>query len=78
MRHLTDLKGFHPSTTSTGQVNGLAWTADGAQLVYSVDGHPEQSGIWLMDLRGGAPLGLFGPQEGEWFAVKGPWFEPVD
>lgn len=77
-RRLTDLKGFHPSTTSSGQVNGLAWTADGAQLVYSVDGHPKQSGIWLTGLDGGEPQRLFAWQQGEWAAVRGPWFEPVD
>ena len=78
VRRLTDLKGFHPSTTSTGQVNGLAWTVDGAQLVYSVDGHPQQSGIWLIGLHGEEPRRLFAWQEGEWASVRGPWFEPVD
>jgi Tol biopolymer transport system component len=78
VHRLTDLSGFHPSTTSTGQVNGLAWTADGVQLVYSVDGHPEQSGIWRIGLDGGDARRLFTWQEGEWAAIKGPWLEPVD
>jgi Tol biopolymer transport system component len=76
VRRLTNLKGFHPSTTSTGQVNGLAWTADGLHLVYSVDGHPDQSGIWRIGLAGGEARRLFAWKEGEWAAVKGPWFEP--
>ena len=76
VRRLTDLNGFHPFTRSSGQVNGLAWTADGAHLVYSVDGHPEQSGIWLIDLDGGERRHLFAWEEGEWAAVQGPWFEP--
>jgi Tol biopolymer transport system component len=78
VHRLTDLKGFQQSTTSTGQVNGLAWTADGAQLVYSVDGHPQQSGIWRIGLDGVESRRLFTWQEGEWAAVRGPWFEPVD
>ena len=45
VRRLTDLKGYHPFTSSSGQVNGLAWTVDGAHLVYSVDGHAEESGM---------------------------------
>ena len=75
VRRLTDLKAFHPFTSSTGQVNGLAWTADGAHLVYSVDGHPKQSGIWLIDLEGEKAQRLFAWQEGEWAAVQGPWVE---
>ena len=75
VRRLTDLEGFHPSTPSTGQVNGLAWTADGAHLVYSVDSGREQRGIWLTGLGGGAPKRLFTWQAGEWAAVKGPWVE---
>lgn len=77
VRRLTDLKGFHPATAGTGQVNGLAWVGwigDKPQLVYSVDGHPQQAGIWLADLRGEASMKLFAPQ-GEWFAVRGTWFE---
>jgi Tol biopolymer transport system component len=76
LRRLTDLKGFQPFTSSTGQVNGLAWTADGAHLVYSVDGHPEQSGIWLIGLDDGQARRLFTWQEGEWAAVQGSWVEP--
>jgi len=76
VRRLTNLKGFRPSTWSSGQVNGLAWTADGAQLVYSVDGHPEQRGIWVFDLDVGQARRLFAWKEGEWAAVEGPWFEP--
>ena len=77
VRRLTDLKGFQPATSGSGQVNGLAWAGwigDKAQLVYSGDGHPQQAGIWLADLRGDASIKLFGP-EGGWFAVRGPWFE---
>jgi Tol biopolymer transport system component len=73
VRRLTDLSGFHPATTSSGQVNGLAWTADGAHLVYSVDGHRNQSGIWLTGLDGGEARRLW--RDGEWTAVKGPWYE---
>ncbi len=76
VRRLTDLKGFQSFTSSTGQVNGLAWTADGAHLVYSVDGHPEQSGIWLIGLNDGQARRLFTWQEGEWAAARGPWVEP--
>lgn len=78
VQRLTDLSGFHPFTRASGQVNGLAWTADGAHLIYSVDGHPEQSGIWRIGLDGGEPQSLFAWEEGEWAAVRGPWFEPVD
>lgn len=76
VRRLTNLKEFHPFTRSSGQVNGLAWTADSAHLVYSVDGHPEQCGIWAFDLDVGQARRLFIWQEGEWAAVEGPWFEP--
>jgi Tol biopolymer transport system component len=75
VRRLTDLRGFHPFASSSGQVNGLSWTADGAHLVYSVDGHPDQSGIWRIGLDGGEPMRLFAWKEGEWVAVKGPWSE---
>jgi Tol biopolymer transport system component len=76
VRRLTDLKAFHPFTRSSGQVNGLAWTVDGAHLVYSVDGHPEQSGIWLLDLDDGQARRLFTWEAGEWAGVQGSWFEP--
>jgi len=75
VRRLTDLKGFHPFTSSSGEVNGLAWTADGAHLLYSVNGHAEQSGIWLIDVDDRQTRRLFAWQEGEWAAVRGPWFE---
>ncbi len=78
VRRLTDLKGFHPFTSSSGQVNGLSWTADGAHLVYSVDGHPKQSGIWLISLDGGESRRLFTWEEGGWAAVQGPWFESAN
>ena len=54
----------------------LAWTADRLHLVYSVDGHQDQSGIWLTGLDGGEARRLFAWNEGERAAVKGPWFEP--
>jgi Tol biopolymer transport system component len=76
VRRLTGLSGFHPFTASSGEVNGLAWSADGAQLVYSVDGHRQQSGIWRIDLDGGEPRRLFAWREGEWAAIQGPWFAP--
>jgi Tol biopolymer transport system component len=76
VHRLTDLSGFHPFTRSSGQVNGLAWTADGAHLVYSVDGDPEQSGIWLVDIDDGERRRLFVWAEGEWAAVQGAWFAP--
>jgi Tol biopolymer transport system component len=78
IRRLTDLIGFHPFSQSSGQVNGLAWTADGMHMVYSVDGHPEQSGIWRIGLDGGEPRRLFAWEEGEWASIQGPWFEPSD
>ncbi|MEJ2736254.1 MAG: hypothetical protein P8189_22260 [Anaerolineae bacterium] len=59
--------------SSSGQVNGLAWTADGAHLIYSVDGHPEQAGIWAINVEGGEQHRLFVWNEGEWAAVMGPW-----
>jgi Tol biopolymer transport system component len=75
VRRLTDLRGFHPLTPSSGQVNGLAWTADQRHLVYSVDGDPEQSGLWLVGMEYGEPRRLFAWAEGEWAAVQGPWFQ---
>jgi hypothetical protein len=75
VRRFTDLKAFRPFTRSSGQVNGLAWTADGAHLVYSVDGHPAQRGIWVFDPDLGQVRRLFAWKEGEWAAVEGPWFE---
>ncbi len=75
VRRLTDLDGFHPPTSSSGQVNGLAWTADGAYLVYSVDGDPEQTGIWRVGVGGGERRRLFTWGEGEWLTVQGPWLE---
>jgi WD40 repeat protein len=76
VRQLTDLGGFHGLDPSGGQVNGLAWTAEGAHLVYSVDGYPEQTGIWLVGVEEGKPQRLFAWEEGEWATVQGPWFEP--
>ena len=73
-RRLTDLSGFHSLKPSGGQVNGLAWTADGAHLVYSVDGYPEQTGIWLVDIKDGEQRRLFAWAEGEWATVQGPWW----
>lgn len=75
VRRLTDLASFEPFTPSSGQVNGLAWTADGAHLVYSVDGHPEQMGIWVIGLEDEEQRRLFAWEEGKWAAVMGPWFE---
>jgi len=77
MRRLTDLISLtEPSTPSSGEVNGLAWTADGAHLVYSVEhGYPEQAGIWVVDIENGERRRLFVWDEGEWAAVMGPWFE---
>jgi Tol biopolymer transport system component len=75
LRRLTDLTSFDPFTSSSGQVNGLAWTADGTRLVYSVDGHPEQAGIWAINVEGGERHRLFVWDEGEWAAVMGPWFD---
>jgi hypothetical protein len=75
VRRLTDLTGFHALDSSGGQVNGLAWTADGAHLLYSVDGDSEQTGIWLIGVEGGAPQRLFVWEEGAWATVQGPWFE---
>jgi len=51
VQRLTDLKGFHPLSSGSGQVSGLAWAWGGTWLVYSVDGQAGQSGIWLADLR---------------------------
>ena len=75
VRRLTDLKGFHPLSSGSGQVSGLAWVWGTTWLVYSVDGQAGQSGIWLADLRDRVPVRLFDPQEGEGFAVQGPWPE---
>jgi Tol biopolymer transport system component len=75
VHRLTDLTSFDPFTSSSGQVNGLAWTADGTRLIYSVDGHPEQAGIWAIDSEGGERHRLFVWDEGEWAAVMGPWFD---
>jgi len=76
VRRLTDLEGFQPASPRSGQVNGISWTGNGGALVYSVDGTQEQSGIWLVDLQGRAPLRLFCAPEGEWVAVQGLWPEP--
>lgn len=75
VRRLTDLSGFYPSTASTGQVNGLAWTADGTHLIYSVDGQPKQRGIWRVGVDGGKAQRIFDWKDGEWAAIRGPWFE---
>ena len=75
VRRLTDLMGFHALEPSGGQVNGLAWTADGAHLVYSVDGDPDQMGIWRVDIRNRGKMRLFVWGEGEWAAIQGPWIE---
>jgi len=73
VRRLTDLGPFHPFTPSSGQVTGLAWTSDGTRLVYSVDGHPKQEGIWVINIEGGERRRLFIPDE--WAKVQGQWFE---
>jgi len=75
VRCLTSLSAFQPFTSSSSQVNGLAWTFEGTHLVYSVDGHPEQMGIWVISQDGKERRRLWVWEEGEWAAVQGPWFE---
>ena len=76
VRRLTELLGFQGLKPAGGQVNGLAWTPDGAHLVYSVDGDPDQTGMWLVDIEDGGRRQLFSWAEGEWVTVQGPWSEP--
>ncbi|MCL7453410.1 MAG: hypothetical protein M8467_10225, partial [Anaerolineae bacterium] len=76
VRRLTDLTSLtEPFTPASGQVIGLAWTADGTRLVYSVDGHPEQVGIWVINIEDEERRRLFVWNEGERAAVMGPWFD---
>jgi Tol biopolymer transport system component len=52
-----------------GEVGGLAWTADGRQIVYSIHGPHKVQGIWVVDANGGQPRRLRASKT--WLKVEG-------
>jgi Tol biopolymer transport system component len=65
LRQLTHLVNVYQD----GEVGGLAWTANGRQIVYSIHGPRKVQGIWVIDADGGQPRRLLASKT--WLSVEG-------